>query len=143
MPTIERSAVFDSTTDAVWSVVADLNRFADWFVMHEGFTTDPPNVEAGAKFGQRTRLLGMPAQLSWTISEVEPGSSYTMVGMGTMGIQVTAVTTVSPAEGGASATITLTFAGGIVTGPMAGNVEKEVTGKLDDSLAKVRVVLTG
>jgi hypothetical protein len=143
MPIAERSAVFDGTTDAVWAVVSDLSRFQDWFVMHEGFTADPPAVETGAKFGQRTRLLGMPAQLSWVIESVEPGQSYTMVGLGTMGIQVTAVTTVSAADDGAMVTIRLSFAGGIVTGPVSATVEKEVTGKLDDSLAKLRAVLTG
>lgn len=143
MPTVERSAVFDSTTDAVWSVVSDLARFQDWFVMHEGFTADPPKVEEGAKFGQRTRLLGMPAQLSWTIESVEPGHSYTMVALGTMGIQVKAETTVSPVDGDTTVTIKLSFAGGVVTGPIAPTVEKEVTGKLDDSLAKLRAVLGG
>lgn len=143
MPTIERAAVFDSTTDAVWSVVSDLARFPDWFVMHEGFTANPPKVEAGAKFGQRTRLLSMPAQLSWTIESVEPGRSYTMVAVGTMGVQVRAETTVSPADDGTTVTIKLTFAGGIVTGPVSAAVEKEVTGKLDDSLAKLRAVLSG
>jgi hypothetical protein len=143
MPTAEGSAVFDNTTDAVWSVVSDLARFSDWFVMHEGFIANPPKVETGAKFSQRTRLLGMPAQLSWTIESVEPGRSYTMVGLGTLGIQVTAVTTVSPVDGETTVTIKLSFAGGIVTGPISATVEKEVTGKLDDSLAKLRAVLGG
>jgi hypothetical protein len=111
--------------------------------MHEGFTADPPKVETGAKFGQRTRLLGMPAQLSWTIQSVEPGRSYTMVGLGTMGVQVTAETTVSPVDGDATVTIRLSFAGGMLTGPLSATVEKEVTGKLDDSLAKLRAVLGG
>jgi len=143
MPTVESSAVFDNTTDAVWSVVSDLARFPDWFVMHEGFNTDPPKTEAGAKFGQRTRLLGVPAQLSWTIESVEPGHSYTMVGSGTMGVQTKAVTAVSQGAGETTVTITLTIAGGIVTGPLSVTVEKEVTGKLNDSLAKLRAVLSG
>lgn len=143
MPTIECSAVFDDTTDAVWSVVSDLARFPDWFVMHEGFTAEPPKTEPGAKFGQRTRLLGMPAQLSWTIESVTPGHNYTMVAVGTMGVQVTAETTVNPGDGGTAVTIKLTFAGGIVTGPLSATVEKEVAGKLDDSLAKLRAVLSG
>jgi uncharacterized protein YndB with AHSA1/START domain len=143
MPTAERSATFDSPPDAVWPVISDLSRFSEWFVMHEGFTAEPPAVEPGAKFGQKTRLLGMPAQLSWTIQEVKPGSSYTMVAVGTMGVQVTAVTTVSPAGGGTTATIRLAFAGGMLTGPLAPTVEKEVTGKLEDSLAKLRAVVGG
>lgn len=143
MPTVEGSAAFDSTTDAVWSVVSDLARFPDWFVMHEGFTADPPKTETGAKFTQRTRLLGVPAQLSWTIESVEPGHSYTMVGSGTMGVQARAETTVSPGDGETTVTIKLTIGGGIVTGPLAATVEKEVTGKLNDSLAKLRAVLSG
>lgn len=143
MPTAERSAVFDGTTDAVWSVVSDLNRFQDWFVMHEGFVTEPPTVEVGAKFAWKTRLLGMPAQLSWNIEAVEPGRSYTMVGLGNMGIQVTAVTTVDPGDDGTTVTIKLSFAGGIVTGPVSATVEKEVNGKLEDSLSKLRAALTG
>ncbi len=143
MPTVEGSAVFDSTPDAVWSVVGDFARFPDWFVMHEGFTADPPAMEVGVKFGQRTRLLGMPAQLSWTIESVEPGHQYTMVALGSMGIQVTAVTTIARADDGTRVTINLAFAGGIVTGPISSTVEKEVSGKLEDSLAKLRAVLTG
>lgn len=143
MTTAECSAVFDSTSDAVWAVIADLARFPDWFVMHEGFTAGAPKTEPGVKFGQRTRLLGMPAQLSWTMESVEPGRSYTMVALGTMGIQVTAETTVTPVDDGAQVTIKLTFKGAMVTGPLAPNVEKEVTGKLDDSLAKLRAVLSG
>jgi carbon monoxide dehydrogenase subunit G len=143
MPTAERSAVFDSTTDAAWSVVSDLARFSDWFVMHEGFTADPPKVEAGAKFSQRTRLLGMPAQVSWTIESVDPGRSYTMVGIGTLGIQVKAETTVSPVDGETTVTIKLSFEGGMLAGSISATVEKEVTGKLDDSLAKLRTVLAG
>lgn len=143
MPTVECSAVFDEPTDAVWSVVSDLTRFPDWFVMHEGFNSDPPKTEVGTKFGQRTRLMGVPAQLSWTIESVEPGHSYTMVGSGTMGVQTKAVTSVTAADGGTTVTITLTIAGGIVTGPLSATVDKEVTGKLSDSLAKLRAVLTG
>ena len=143
MPNAECSATFHGTTDEVWSVVSDLARFPDWFVMHEGFSADPPKMEQGAKFDQRTRLLGMPAQVSWTIQSVEPGRRYTMVGLGTMGIQVTAETTVSPVDGETAVTIRLSFAGGLVTGPISATVEKEVTGKLDDSLAKLRAVLSG
>jgi uncharacterized protein YndB with AHSA1/START domain len=143
MPTIESSAVFDETAEAVWSVVGDLTRFPDWFVMHEGFNTDPPKTEAGAKFGQRTRLMGVPAQLSWTIESVEPGASYTMVGSGTMGVQTKAETIVSAGDGGTTVTIRLSISGGIVTGPLSATVDKEVTGKLNDSLAKLRAVLTG
>ena len=143
MAIVERSAAFDSTTEAVWVVVSDLARFPDWFVMHEGFTANPPTVKEGATFGQRTRLLNMPAQLSWTIKAVEPGRSYTMVGLGTMGVQVTAETSVTPGDGETIVTIKLTFAGGFVMGPVSAAVEQEVTGKLDDSLAKLRAVLSG
>ena len=143
MPTVECSAVFDETPDAVWAVVSDLTRFPDWFVMHEGFNTEPPKTAPGEKFGQRTRLMGVPAQLSWTIESVEPGTSYTMVGSGTMGVQTKAVTAVRASDDGTAVTITLTIAGGIVTGPLSATVDKEVTGKLTDSLAKLRAVLTG
>lgn len=143
MTVAESSTTFDRTPDEVWSVIGDLTRFPEWFVMHEGFSSDPSAMEVGVKFGQRTRLLGMPAQLKWTIESVDPGRSYVMVGLGTMGVQVRAETTVAPANGATTVTIKLTFAGGIVTGPTSSAVEKEVTGKLDDSLAKLRAVLGG
>lgn len=143
MPAVERSAVFDCTAEAVWLMVGDLAWFAAWFVTHEGFAVSPPKVQAGATFGQGTRLLGMPAQLSWTIRSVEPGRSRPMVGQGTIGVQVTAETNVSPSDGETTVTIKLSLRRWFVTGPISATVEKEVTGKLDDSQAKLRAVPSG
>jgi uncharacterized protein YndB with AHSA1/START domain len=127
-----------SDAEKVWAVLANPATWGDWVEIHQGFAGEAPvQFFPGGAFVQRVRVLGMPADVRWTIVGLQEPVRLELEGTGPMGINLRAEYGVE--EQGASSTVTahMEFKGAAVM--MVGSqLESEVGNSLRGSLAKLK-----
>lgn len=127
----------------VWAVMADPTKMADWVSIHQGFVGEPPAVfEQGTRFTQRVSIMGMPADVAWTLSDVTPGAGSTMTGTGPMGIGVKNTYALVSTGSGTAVTWTMTFSGGMVMA-VGGQLEAQVGSAQRASLESLKKLVEG
>ncbi len=126
-----------------WAVLSDPSRFSSWVDNHLGFVGQPPAAYApGASFGQRIRVMGMPAEVNWTVKGLEEPKRVVLGGAGPMGIGLTAAYEVAPAAAGSRVDVRFDFSGAAVFA-IARQLDSEVGGSLRTSLAKLKELIEG
>jgi uncharacterized protein YndB with AHSA1/START domain len=134
------SATLDVTASAeqVWAVLSDPTRFSSWVDNHEGFVGDPPTEFApGQSFVQRVRVIGMPADIRWTVDAFEEPRRLGFSGHGPLGIGLKALYLVDGSGSGSTITATTEFSGAAVMA-VAGQLESEVGASQVASLKKLQ-----
>ncbi|MHB8450903.1 MAG: SRPBCC family protein [Mycobacteriales bacterium] len=120
---VERAVGINVTSDVVWSVLADVERWPKWT---ESVTEVIWIEGSGLATGNRVRIKqpGMPA-LVWTVTDCEPGTSFTWEstrpGLATVGSH-----RVTPVRQGA-ATLTLGIRHAGILAPLVGLVSARRT----------------
>jgi carbon monoxide dehydrogenase subunit G len=126
----------------VWNVLVDPSRYDEWLDMHQGFVGDPPAAfTQGLSFGERVKVLGMPADVRWTVKDLEEPRRLALSGTGPMGIALGAGYGLeqSGADGATRVTVTMEFTGAALM--MVGSqLESEVASQLRASLEKFKRV---
>jgi hypothetical protein len=124
--------------EKVWAVLANPATWGDWVEIHQGFAGEAPaQFFPGGAFVQRVRVLGMPADVRWTIVGLQEPVRLELEGTGPMGISLRAEYGVE--EHGDSSTVTghMEFKGAAVM--MVGSqLESEVGTSLRNSLTKLK-----
>ena len=130
----------DIRTDAerVWAVLANPSTWGDWVEIHQGFAGEAPaEFFPGGAFVQRVRVLGMPADVRWTIVGLQEPVRLELEGAGPMGINLRAEYRVEDKAGSSTVTAYKEFKGAAVM--MVGSqLESEVGNSLRSSLAKLK-----
>jgi hypothetical protein len=127
--------------EATFARLADLDSAGDWNTVHVDYPAgDPGPAEAGKSFKEQVSLMGMPAEVKWTIELAEAGA-LAMKGTGPMGTTLSATFTVAPAEGGGSTVTYESEFGGASIAAMVGPIETASKKAGDESLAKLRDLL--
>ena len=141
MASVTESIPLAVPVDTVWAVLRNPSRFADWVDIHAGFVGEPPTeLVVGSTFGQRLRVMGMPADVTWTVDQVEPDQYVVLKGNGPMGVGLTARYTVEPIELGTLATATFEFSGAAVV--MVGSqLTRETADSLRTSLKALKALV--
>jgi carbon monoxide dehydrogenase subunit G len=128
---------------AVWAVINDPARTGDWVSIHQGYVGEAPTAfENGTTFSQRVSIMGMPADVAWTLTEVDAPTRTVMSGNGPMGISVTNTYVLSPADGGTEVTWTMAFSGGMVMA-VGGQLEAQVSAAQRSSLESLKKIVEG
>lgn len=128
---------------AVWAVMADPAKMPDWVSLHQGFVGEPPAAfTPGVKFTQRVSIMGMPADVAWTMTEVTENAGSVMTGNGPMGIGVTNTYVLAPSGTGTSVTWTMAFSGGMVMA-VGGQIEAQVSAAQRTSLDALKKLVEG
>ena len=74
---IENSVEIDAPAAAVWQVFTDVERWPEWTASVTSLVgLDGPDLVVGNRFA--IKQPGM-ARLVWTVTEIDPGSSWTWV----------------------------------------------------------------
>jgi hypothetical protein len=124
--------------EKVWAVLANPATWGDWVEIHQGFAGEAPaQFFPGGAFVQRVRVLGMPADVRWTIVGLQEPVRLELEGTGPMGISLRAEYGVE--EHGDSSTVSghMEFKGAAVM--MVGSqLESEVGTSLRNSLTKLK-----
>ena len=142
MAKVSVSTQVPAGAEKVWQLAVDLPREGEWNSMHEGFTGDVPEVlTEGASFKQRVKLMGMPAEIAWRVTEAAAPGRLELKGDGPMGVTAIKRWLIEPAGGGSQITLEMEFSGATLAGPMAMMVEKQARSATEKSLAKFAALL--
>jgi acetyl-CoA C-acetyltransferase len=140
MPSVTKSVKIDHPPEAAFALATDPARFEEWLTLHAAWPDGPPpSVDQGAAFVQKLTIMGMPADVSWTVEE-RTESRVVMRGGGPMGAQL-ATTITAVADGEATmVSYEAEFSGGGIQGPMGDMVTKKAGEEIETSLNKLREI---
>src|SRR5688572_3952037 len=142
MPKVSASTQSAAGPDQVWQLAVDLPRYPEWLTMHDAFTSEVPDtLDEGVAYKQRVKMMGMPAEIAWRVTEAAAPSKLELFGDGPMGIKSVNRFTIEPSGEGTNITFEMEFNGPALNGPMAKMAEKNAGVAAEQSLAKFKALL--
>ncbi|HSA53035.1 MAG TPA: SRPBCC family protein [Yinghuangia sp.] len=142
MPVINEHIEIAAKPDAVWARLTDFDEYHTWMTPHVGFPTGAPaKLEAGVEYDEKMKLMGFPADIKWTIKNVEEGVRIDLDGKGPMGVSMVESFIVESAKDGNATVFRIEseVKGGAVA-MMAGKVTKATQEALVESLGKFKAL---
>ena len=137
MAEVSAEARIGAPAEKVWAQLTDFTTYGEWNATHTSFPKGAPtSLEVGGTFAENMKLMGFPAEVTWTIDELEPGRTLAIRGKGPMSVNVTTRYTLTPDGGATSVRIDGEFTGAAVS-LMAGKLKDSATAALDESLRKL------
>ena len=141
MATIIKQAQVDAPADAVWAKLTDTSSYGDWLATHVGYPDGPPELAQGATFKEKVTVMGMPGEVDWTVTKLEPGSAVEMEGTGPMATTLRAAYRVEPNGEATTVTFESEF-GGAALAAMAQPLESASNQALEKSLDQLKATLS-
>jgi carbon monoxide dehydrogenase subunit G len=138
MPEVTQSLDIPAAPQAVWDVATDLSRYGEWNISHTGFPDGTPATEAGTKFREQITIMGMPGEANWEITEATAPERTVWTGAGPMGIVLGTRLELAPSGDGTTVSISVSFDGGPLAGPMGATVAASAEKGAAQSLEKLR-----
>ncbi|MFF7952385.1 type II toxin-antitoxin system Rv0910 family toxin [Streptomyces griseorubiginosus] len=137
MAEISAEALVQAPADKVWAQLTDWSSYGEWNATHTGFPKGGPAVlEVGATFQENMKLMGFPAEVEWTVDQVEPARLLAIRGKGPMAVSVATRYTLTPDGDATDVRIDGEFTGAAVS-LMAGKLKDSGTAALNESLRKL------
>ncbi|MFF3016126.1 SRPBCC family protein [Streptomyces sp. NPDC057939] len=121
----------------LWAQLTDWDAYGQWSMTHTNFPKGGPETLAlGATFAENMKMMGFPAEVLWTVSELEDERLFAITGKGPMGVAV--LTRYTLTEDGDATTVRIDgeFTGAAVS-LMAGKLKDSATAALNESLRKL------
>jgi hypothetical protein len=126
----------------VWQLATDLPRYGEWNTMHEGFSGElPAALGPGSSYKQQVKLMGMPAEIAWQVTEAKAPAELELKGDGPMGVKAVNRWVIEPAATGSLITLEMEFKGMALAGPMGSMVEKQAEAAMETSLSQFVALL--
>jgi carbon monoxide dehydrogenase subunit G len=138
MPEVTQSLDIPAAPQAVWDVATDLSRYGEWNISHTGFPDGTPATEAGTKFREQITIMGMPGEANWEITEATAPERTVWTGAGPMGIVLGTRLELAPSGDGTTVSISVSFDGGPLAGPMGATVAASAEKGAAQSLEKLK-----
>ncbi|MFD0357401.1 SRPBCC family protein [Streptomyces sp. NPDC127110] len=121
----------------LWAQLTDWDAYGQWSMTHTGFPKGGPETLAvGSTFSENMKMMGFPAEVLWTVSELEEQRVFAITGKGPMGVAVLTRYTLTPDGGATKVRIDGEFTGAAVS-LMAGKLKDSATAALNESLRKL------
>ncbi|MEV6945802.1 SRPBCC family protein [Streptomyces sp. NPDC051172] len=137
MPEINAEARIEAPAEKVWAQLMDWPTYGEWNATHTSFPQGgPAALEVGGTFQENMKLMGFPAEVEWTISELEPARVFAIKGKGPMAVNLATRYTLTPEGEATKVRIDGEFTGAAVT-LMAGRLKDSGTAALNESLRKL------
>ncbi|MGW1750488.1 type II toxin-antitoxin system Rv0910 family toxin [Streptomyces sp. NPDC002092] len=137
MPEINAEARIEAPAEKVWAQLMDWPAYGEWNATHTSFPQGgPAALEVGGTFQENMKLMGFPAEVEWTIAELEPARVFAIKGKGPMAVNVATRYTLTPEGEATKVRIDGEFTGAAVT-LMAGRLKDSGTAALNESLRKL------
>ncbi|MFF4395400.1 SRPBCC family protein [Streptomyces sp. NPDC001480] len=128
--------------EKVWAKLTDWSAYGEWNATHTSFPKGGPEaLEVGGTFQENMKLMGFPAEVEWTIEELEPIRVFAIRGKGPMAVTVATRYTLTPDGDGTAVRIDGEFTGAAVS-LMAGKLKDSATAALNESLRKLGGLVT-
>lgn len=139
MPSVTKSVELAGSPEEAFALATDTSRLNEWLTLHAGWPNGAPGApQQGAQFSQTLKIMGMPAEVQWTVEELDAPSRLVMRGAGPMGATLSTTITVQPSGEGSQVSYEAEFSGGAIQGPMGDVVTKTAGDEIDTSLAKLK-----
>ncbi|MCT4353584.1 SRPBCC family protein [Streptomyces sp. Je 1-79] len=137
MAEVSAEARIEAPAEKVWAQLTDFSSYGEWNATHTNFPNGgPASLETGATFAENMKLMGFPAEVTWTVEELDTTRVLAIRGKGPMGVIVGTRYSLA-AEGGATTVrIDGEFTGAAVS-LMAGKLKDSATAALNESLRKL------
>ncbi|MER5888474.1 SRPBCC family protein [Streptomyces sp. NPDC001941] len=137
MAEVSAEARIEAPAEKVWAQLTDFPAYGQWNATHTNFPAGgPEKLETGATFAENMKLMGFPAEVNWTIDELETARVFAISGKGPMGVNVTTRYALVPDGDATTVRIEGTFQGAAVS-LMAGKLKDSATAALNESLRKL------
>ncbi|GGV01662.1 hypothetical protein GCM10010275_45960 [Streptomyces litmocidini] len=137
MAEVSAEARIEAPAGRVWARLTDFSSYGEWNATHTSFPNGgPAALETGSTFTENMKLMGFPAEVLWTVEELESERAFAIRGRGPMGVVV--ATRYSLAAEGDATTVRIDgeFTGAAVS-LMAGKLRDSATAALTESLSKL------
>ncbi|MGW2648746.1 type II toxin-antitoxin system Rv0910 family toxin [Streptomyces sp. NPDC001393] len=137
MAEVSAEARIQAPAEKVWAQLTDWSSYGEWNATHTSFPKGGPQTLAvGGTFQENMKLMGFPAEVDWTIEELEPARVLAIRGKGPMAVTVATRYTLTPDGGATAVRIDGEFTGAAVS-LMAGKLKDSATAALNESLRKL------
>ncbi|MER6065196.1 SRPBCC family protein [Streptomyces sp. NPDC050743] len=137
MAEVSAEARIQAPAEKVWAQLTDWPSYGEWNATHTSFPEGGPETLAvGGTFQENMKLMGFPAEVDWTIEELEPARVFAIRGKGPMAVTVATRYTLTPDGDATSVRIDGEFTGAAVS-LMAGKLKDSATAALNESLRKL------
>ncbi|MEU6611781.1 SRPBCC family protein [Streptomyces shenzhenensis] len=142
MAEVSAEARIQAPADKVWARLTDWPAYGEWNATHTTFPKGGPETLAvGGTFQENMKLMGFPAEVEWTIEELEPTRVLAIRGKGPMAVTVATRYTLTPEGEATTVRIDGEFTGAAVS-LMASKLKDSATAALTESLRKLEGLLT-
>lgn len=143
MAEVSAEARIEAPAEKIWAQLTDWSAYGQWNATHTSFPSGGPTaLEVGGTFQENMKLMGFPAEVEWTVEELEPARLLAIRGKGPMAVTVATRYTLTPDGDGATAVrIDGEFTGAAVS-LMAGKLKDSATAALNESLRKLAGLVT-
>ncbi|WP_327693534.1 MULTISPECIES: type II toxin-antitoxin system Rv0910 family toxin [unclassified Streptomyces] len=137
MAEISAEAHIQAPAEKIWAQLTDWSAYGAWNATHTSFPKGGPSaLEVGGTFEENMKLMGFPAEVDWTIEELEPARTLAIRGKGPMAVMVATRYTLTPDGDATTVRIDGEFTGAAVS-LMAGKLKDSGTAALNESLRKL------
>ncbi|MCM1971758.1 MULTISPECIES: SRPBCC family protein [unclassified Streptomyces] len=137
MAEVTAESRIEASAAKLWSQLTDWDAYGQWSMTHTNFPKGGPETLAvGSTFAENMKMMGFPAEVLWTVSELEDERVLAITGKGPMGVAVLTRYTLIPDGGATTVRIDGEFTGAAVS-LMAGKLKDSATAALNESLRKL------
>jgi carbon monoxide dehydrogenase subunit G len=141
MPSVTKTVELGVSQEQAFGLATDPGRFEEWLTLHQAWPNGTPtSTETGQQFVQKLSLMGMPAEVSWTVAEYEAPSRFVLRGSGPMGAQLATTIVATPSGEGTAISYEAEFSGGGIQGPIGEMVTKKAGEELETSLDRLKAL---
>ncbi|MFD7811352.1 SRPBCC family protein [Streptomyces sp. NPDC059785] len=142
MAEVSAEAHIQAPAEKVWARLTDFSSWREWNATHTGFPDgEPKALDAGGTFRENLRLMGFPAEVDWTVEELETARRLAVRGQGPMAVNVSTRYTLTPDGEATTVRIDGEFTGAAVS-LMAGRLRDSATAALEESLRRLAGLVT-
>ncbi|MGW2406517.1 type II toxin-antitoxin system Rv0910 family toxin [Streptomyces sp. NPDC001739] len=141
MAEVTAQARIEAPAETVWNRLTDFDAYGQWNATHTSFPKGgPETLEVGAAYEENMKLMGFPAEVTWTVRALEPGRLLDIAGKGPMGINLGMRYALTPDGEATTVQIDGSFTGAAVS-LMTGKLKDSASAALNESLHKLAGLL--
>lgn len=89
MAEVSAEARIEAPAEKVWAQLTDFTAYGRWNATHTGFPKGgPATLELAATYEENMKLMDFPAEVTWTVAELETARLLATTGKGPMGVNL-------------------------------------------------------
>lgn len=137
------STTVPASPEETWATAADLSRFGEWLVLHEGWRGElPDEISTGVELTSVVTVKGLRNRISWRVDDYDPPRSLTISGSGVGGTRVSLVLAVQPNGSTSTVAVDAEITGPTTIGPVGLLIGRALKGDMRRSVAKLTDLLS-